>query len=80
MNDIGDFNDDWLNNLLTPILFGAGFSQEFYEFGHLFACHIWVSCVAYHIQISMVCQFIRNEDGIEVSAADYHKSMQSVSF
>merc|ERR1712194_485665 len=34
MNAIGDFNDDWLNNLLLPLLFGVGFSQVLHEFGH----------------------------------------------
>ena len=80
MNDIGDFNDYWLNNLLTPLSFGAGFSQALHEVGRLCACRIWVSCVTYCIKISIVCQLISNEDCIEVASADYLKSMYNVSF
>ena len=63
-----------------PLLFGAGFSQVLHEVGNLHAHRTWISCVNCHMQMSLVCQFISNEDGIEVSAADYRKSMQNVRF
>jgi len=34
MNAIGDYNDDWLNDLLLPLLGGIGVSQVLHEVGH----------------------------------------------
>ena len=80
MNDIGDFNDDWLNNLLMPLFFITWFIQSLHKVEHMHACCIWVSCATYCMQTSLVCQFIGDEDGMEVVTSDYRKIMQNANF